>query len=706
MLLESSYTTRMGMICSITILLLVIDACVAKQRNNECILVVSDKVLATSISFKHSSHVLQDNYTEGTCLKVISIPSNFYAIERFVTTIGYMVGNVTGSECSEVIGVVGDVDSKTASILHTLASRSNLSLTIVSAVAPSTFLPVTHLPLPNVLDMRPLSHYLQAIVSFIQQWNWTRIGLISDDSYYYKYAAELLQDRLKGNSDKRIAPVLEVGVSAEDNQTVLQLKEYATHIIVVMANTISSRSLLESAHKNGMLWPEYVWIMLSFELEVDDYPEGAFFVQNCVPINAQTSTCNISDKLGNYSCNINQILLNLNVSTEGTNLLHDSLLAVVSSESNDFSFCGKTGQVLFRDGERLQDISIVLAFNGSRKEMAYYNTHAQKLIMFGDFDEFPQDSAFVIYNQSSPTHTALVIAMLATSTVFVLTIILLYICFRKQPEIKATSVSVSLCMLIGSLLLLVQALLVLLDAQPASNLAIPANLICFFLAWFSAIGFPTALILSALLVKILRVYTIFNKPLSYHKKSFTDAFLLLYIVILISPNILVLVLWSAIDPLTNREIVISNKSHNVVLEECSSQHIFVWPLLLLAYVVILTLVLAILAFKTSRVRYKNFKDTKATNAFAFLTILSISTTLCYWLFFDSLEPSVRNFRAAEVCLYVGHVSIALLCPMLLFLPKLFFPVKRCFCGEGRNLIATSTFEISNKITVPSVIPKN
>ena len=63
---------------------------------------------------------------------VVTVSSEIeFAIASFVVS---TLGNVTGGECSEVIGVVGDVDSKTASILHTLASRSNISLTIVSAV--------------------------------------------------------------------------------------------------------------------------------------------------------------------------------------------------------------------------------------------------------------------------------------------------------------------------------------------------------------------------------------------------------------------------------------------------------------------------------------------------------------------------------------------------------------------------------------------
>ena len=107
--------------------------------------------------------------------------------------------NATGGDCSEVIGVVGDLDLKTANIIYTLISRANLSITLVSAVAPSTFLPTTNLVLPNLLHMNPLTHYVEALATFFDHLNWTRIGLISDDTDYYEFAAELIQQRLLEN---------------------------------------------------------------------------------------------------------------------------------------------------------------------------------------------------------------------------------------------------------------------------------------------------------------------------------------------------------------------------------------------------------------------------------------------------------------------------------------------------------------------------
>jgi hypothetical protein len=110
--------------------------------------------------------------------------------------------NVTGSRCSEVVGVVGDLDSGTAGIIHTLASRSNRSITLVSTGTSSNSLPVATLALPSVVDMRPLPHY--GLVELLDILNWTCIGLVTDGAYYYQYAAELLHRKLSRDPQNTI----------------------------------------------------------------------------------------------------------------------------------------------------------------------------------------------------------------------------------------------------------------------------------------------------------------------------------------------------------------------------------------------------------------------------------------------------------------------------------------------------------------------
>ena len=84
---------------------------------------------------------------------------------------------------------------------------------------------------------------------------------------------------------------------------------------------------------------------------------------------------------------------------------------------------------------------------------------------------------------------------------------LLYICFRNEPEVKATGVSLNILIFIACYLLLVYPALVNMNNLPnfeRANLRL-RNFFCFLQLWTNGFGIPTALILSILLVKLVRV---------------------------------------------------------------------------------------------------------------------------------------------------------------------------------------------------------
>ena len=99
---------------------------------------------------------------KSTTIQLHSIPSS----EVFAAAISFVYKEGKYMTCSEIIGVIGELDSKTARILHTLFNRSNLSATLVASSTPLYSLPVTELALPDVLDMNPIQHYIDATVSF------------------------------------------------------------------------------------------------------------------------------------------------------------------------------------------------------------------------------------------------------------------------------------------------------------------------------------------------------------------------------------------------------------------------------------------------------------------------------------------------------------------------------------------------------------
>ena len=599
-----------------------------------------------SVNVSSSGDIVSDGILKFV---VIDTKSEFETVIHFVSN--FFHSSRAESGCSEVIGVVGDVDFRMASILHNLASRSNITFTLVAAVAPSTFLPVTNLVISNLLDIHPLSHYIETIVSFIDEWKWSRIGLIRDDTLYYQYAAELLYTKLAGAS-KTITPNFTVRRSID--HFLKQVREYGTFIFVLCMRTENALLLLKEAQELGYSWPEYAWIVFSIDSDPDTFAgslEGTFVTRD-------------------YS------------GIETNNILKTKLICSNSGTlSFNISLPGMASIVKFSKGKRLSNISVVQLVNSSEKELeiAYYDPELKQLNVIHNLSasgNIPHGTTVILEFVDSTARIATVLVAFTSIVAFVTIILACYIYFRNEPEIKATSFSVSLSMFLDCYLVLLFVPFLLIESQPDGFLGINGDITCRILAILCGIAVPSVLILAALFIKMLRVYAIFMNPYSYKQKFFSDAFLFLYISLILLPTVLILIVWMALDPSKNTSIIVTQKSHLLLLERCESKHTVVWIGLLFLYTFSVIMALAILAFRSSKIRYKNFKDTKATNAFTFLTIFSIIIGLMYWFFFRALEPSFSNIVNIFIPLCLSHLAFPLLCQVFLFVPKVYPPIKR------------------------------
>ena len=97
----------------------------AAKVNVKCILVA----LPTFNITRANSSITITTYL----IKLITVSSEI----GYEILVYFLTETSSPCACSEVIGVVGDIDSSTGSIIDTLASRSNLNIKIVAAVAPS-----------------------------------------------------------------------------------------------------------------------------------------------------------------------------------------------------------------------------------------------------------------------------------------------------------------------------------------------------------------------------------------------------------------------------------------------------------------------------------------------------------------------------------------------------------------------------------------
>ena len=273
-------------------------------------------------------------------------------------------------------------------------------------------------------------------------------------------------------------------------------------------------------------------------------------------------------------------------------------------------------------------------------------------------------------------YTVILGLLITLMTVLVTVTLVLYICFRKEPEVKATSFTLSLLIYLGCYLnlLYLSQLLYVHHTLDSNNIA-RDNALCLGLQWLSGPGVPLPLMLATLLVKMLRVYCIFhNTTLRRIGHHCSDLALALYVLLILLPDIFVNLIWTIFDPYQIHLEYHVRDGCTYLEKSCRSnykKHLFG---LLSVYLLILIKALVVVAILTRKVRRRHFKDTKKVNILLFILYLGIIITYCYWALLQVLQTKRRYIAALSV--YVPHSVVIILFQSLLFVPKVVPPLWR------------------------------
>ena len=364
---------------------------------NQCVL-VAVPLSSENDGYSISANVSTANHQDNLELIIFNSELKYESMILFLSHKfgGYHFDGLTGNQCSDILGVVGDLDFTTTSIIHDLAARSNSSVTQVISISSPNILPLEDLGYSNVVDMNPLSHYIDAITSLIDRLDWTYIGLITDSTNYQLYAAELLLNKLHSIQEMTVSPYVRLGLSNEDYIRALQqVKLYQTKVIIMMVSEETACTILKYALQYNFTWPEYAWIVYNIESsECTSSMEGVILL-------------NRKQRVNNTSIN--------------SRILYDSVLAVALAEQLNFTnatFPGISGQVQIREGKRLSNISIIHIQNYSNYEIGYYDTASKELYTLEDNNPFnlatiPRGNKLKVYDQISDSHVALVLLVFA-----------------------------------------------------------------------------------------------------------------------------------------------------------------------------------------------------------------------------------------------------------------------------------------------------
>ena len=179
--------------------------------------------------------------------------------------------------------------------------------------------------------------------------------------------------------------------------------------------------------------------------------------------------------------------------------------------------------------------------------------------------------------------------------------------------------------------------------------------------------------LAILLVKMMRVYHIFNSVQLRLGRNCSDLSLASYVLLILVPDILVNLIWIFTD---QYEIKVEYRLQNGVIyieKVCRSKYQIVWFGILTVYLLVLIFALAVIAVVTRKVRLQHFKDTKKVNILLFILCFGFIICLSYWLLLQSLKT---KRYIATLPLHIGHSMLIILFQTFLFIPKVFPPIWR------------------------------
>ena len=603
---------------------------------------------------------------------------------------------------SNIVGIGGILHPKTISILLLLVKHKGM---LLSAITHKDMLEIsdysdTFLSLPSPTSI------VDVLLNFMRIMNWHRIGLITEstDAYFFSVSEMLLQ-KLQTNNDITVSPYAEL---SHIKPAIYEIIKLNTRVIIVSINARRAIQLLCAVYEKGLVWPEYAWIFHSFQIEdlldqksicdIKNVVNGIFLIDNEPESNPSrgkliSKEITFSNHYQQYLSSLSETALEYNITLRPNRyagLVYNLVWNMAISLNRS---CHQSANCL-QQTEGLATAAQLLEPHRGHNELIFKIFHVKKLqpVLVSAMH---YNSSFVTVTsfnasilESAPKgelplvtvhppfgYTVLISLQIALTTVFVTIILVLYVYFRNEPEVKATSFTLSLLMFAGCYLNMIYLSLLSYYNHILHSIDISRdNVLCVTIQWVSASGISLPLMLATLLVKMLRIYHIFyNDKLRRLGCYCSDLSLALYILLILLPGILLNVIWDIVDRYQIHFEYRVQDGYTYLEKLCSSKYQAPLYGVVTIYWLALILALAVVAIITRKVRLQRFKDTKKVNILLFILSAIIIISLSYWLLLETLNTKVY---IATLPLHVGHMLVVIVYLSLLFVPKIVPPLCR------------------------------
>jgi hypothetical protein len=359
---------------------------------------------------------------------------------------------------------------------------------------------------------------------------------------------------------------------------------------------------------------------------------------------------------------------------------------LLEEQLSQLSFQGATGWLNFSHSAAAVQTSIEILQIQNRQpvQIGLYDHSLNQLAlnntMLGLIPSSTLSRKYILY----PIAITVVMLFLVSFCLLLTTLSMcLFIYYRKEPSIKATSNTLSLCMFVGCYILFAASLI---HAITSGTITYSKNeslrtFVCMFSVSCTNMGMD--IVLATVIAKTLRIYHIFKKFGSI-SRIFSDHGLFFLIFGLASVKIPMLIAWISHDAahLVDVEQFVSTSVPPFIQikQECqSSGPQGFWLIPLFSYTVFLGLIMVLLAILTRKIKRKDYKDSKKINILVVALIINASIASPLWIVFRIISATILSRLAYNI----GTMIAALLCQVLLVLPKIVpLVVRNCQCLQN------------------------
>ncbi|XP_043920522.1 gamma-aminobutyric acid type B receptor subunit 2 isoform X2 [Protopterus annectens] len=341
---------------------------------------------------------------------------------------------------------------------------------------------------------------------------------------------------------------------------------------------------------------------------------------------------------------------------------------------NETNFFGVTGQVMFRNGERMGIIRFKQFQEGQEVKVGDYNAIADSLELINNSIRFqgvepPKDKTIVRLERRQinlPLYSILsaltIIGMIMASA-----FLFFNIKNRNQKMIKMSSPYMNNLIILGGMLSYASIFLFGLDRSFVSTSTFET--LCTVRTWILTVGYTTAF--GAMFAKTWRVHAIF-KNVKMKKKIIKDQKLLGIVGGMLLIDLCILISWQVVDPLAmtiekyNMEPDPAGRDIAIIpfLEHCENTHMTIWLGIVYAYKGLLMLFGCFLAWETRNVSIPALNDSKYIGMSVYnVGIMCIIGAAVSFLTRD--QPNVQFCIVALVIIFCSTITLC-----LVFVPKL------------------------------------